>query len=227
MQLSSIVITENEKNLDRCLKSLSFCDEVIIEICPKIEDFSICRNSALKKAKNDWVLFIDSDEEIPEELKKEILNIDQKNNGYYLKRRDFAFGKWLNHGETSKVKLLRLAKKSTGIWERPVHEVWRVSGSTSTLNNPINHYSHQNIVDSLKKINYYTDLEAKYRKNEKSGFFQILFYPTAKFIKNFIINLGFLDAMPGFLIAGLMSVHSFLVRVKIWELRNHVAEKYS
>lgn len=228
MLLSSIVLTKNEESLERCLKSLSFCDEIIVEDLSKttITDFAYQRNKALEKAKNNWVLFVDSDEVIPENLKQEILSLDGSCDGYYIKRRDFAFGKWLRYGETANVKLLRLAKKNAGKWIRPVHEVWKITGKIGTLKNPLNHYSHQNILDSLKKINYYSDIEANFRQNEKSGFLQILLYPLGKFIKNFILLKGFLDGMPGFLIACLMSAHSFLLRVKIWEKNNNVAEKY-
>lgn len=250
MLLSSIVLTKNEENnIERCIKSLSFCDEIIIiddfstdktiEVAKKLNavvyqralnnDFSSQRNFGLEKAKNEWVLFIDADEVVPENLKQEIISsINTKFfNGFFLKRKDFAFGKELKYGETANVKFLRLARSKKGLWERPVHETWKVKGPIDTLKNPLNHYSHQNITESLKKINYYSDIEAYFRQNEKSGFLQILLYPTAKFIKNFIILKGFLDSLPGFFIASLMSTHSFLVRVKIWEKNNRVAEKYS
>lgn len=249
MLLSSIVLTKNEENnIERCMKSLSFCDEIIvlddfsidktIEIAKKLgaivfqkslnNDFSSQRNFGLEKVKGEWVLFIDADETVPENLKTEIIsNIKTKFfNGFYLKRKDIAFGKELKYGETANVKLLRLGRKDKGLWERPVHEVWKIKGPIDILKNSLNHYSHQNIIGSLKKINYYSDIEANFRQNEKSGFLQILLYPTAKFFKNFILLKGFLDSLPGFLIASLMSAHSFLVRVKIWEKNSRVAEKY-
>lgn len=248
--ISAVILTKNEeKNIERCISSLSFCDEVIIiddfsadktvETAKKLNaivyqralnnDFSSQRNFGLEKVKSQWVLFVDADEEISKELEKEILSeISTKFfNGFYLKRKDIAFGKELKYGETANIKLLRLGRKGKGTWGRPVHEVWKIKGPVDTLKNPLNHYSHQNILDSLKKINYYSDIEASFREKEKSGFMQILLYPIAKFFKNFILLKGFLDSMHGFLIAVLMSGHSFLVRVKIWEKNHRVAEKYS
>lgn len=247
--LSVVILTKNEgNNIERCIKSLSFCDEIIvvddfsidktIEIAKKLgakvfqralnNDFSSQRNFGLEKVKGEWVLFIDADEEVSKELSAEILEKTKTKyfDGYYLKRKDIAFGKELKYGETASIKLLRLGRKEKGLWKRPVHEVWKIKSPVDTLKNSLNHYSHQNILDSLRKINYYSGIEADFRQNEKSGYFKILFYPCAKFFKNFILLKGFLDGMPGFLIACLMSAHSFLVRVKIWEKKNRVAEKY-
>lgn len=249
MRLSSIVLTKNEENsIERCLKSLAFCDEIIVvddysedktvEIAKKFkakifqkrleDNFADQRNFGLSKISSDWAIFVDADEEISQDLSKEILaEIDTKYfEGFYLKRKDYAFGRWLKYGETANVKFLRLGR-SKCVWERPVHELWKITGPVGILKNPLNHYSHHNVVASLKKINYYSSLEADFRQREKTGFLKIVFYPIGKFIKNFILLLGFLDSMPGFLIAGLMSAHSFLVRVKIWEKQNRVAEKYS
>lgn len=249
MRLSSIVLTKNEeKNIERCLKSLSFCDEIIViddfsedktvEVANKFKakifqkklenDFSAQRNFGLSKITSDWAIFVDADEEISKDLSKEILSEIETIyfDGFYLKRKDYAFGHWLNHGETDNVKFLRLGRKDKGHWIRPVHEIWEIDGRVGDLKHPIFHYSHHSIVSSLKKINYYSEIEASLRQKEKSEFLKILFYPIGKFIKNFILLLGFLDSMPGFLIAGLMSTHSFLVRVKIWEKQNRVAEKY-
>lgn len=252
MSISAIVLTKNEaKTIEKCLKSLSWCDEVIViddnstdkteEIAKGFkatiykrdlnEDFSAQRNFGLEKESSEWAIFVDADEEVSKELAEEIKLVTAKTSvdGYYIKRRDFAFGKWLNFGETANLYLLRLGRKGNGKWERPVHETWKIKGTAGKLQNCLLHYSHEELTPSLEKINDYTNIEAGYRikKGDSSNYFQILFFPLGKFIKNFFLLGGFLDGMSGFLMAGLMSVHSFLVRVKLWELQNRVSEKYS
>lgn len=251
MKITGIILAKNEEeNIERCIKSLNFCDEVVVvddfsndatvEIAHRNKakvyknkvdnDFSKQRNFALEKAGSEWVIFLDADEEISKELSEEITQaINTKYfDGYNLRRKDLAFGNWLRFGETSNVNLLRLGRVKSGKWERPVHESWKISGRVGDLKHPILHYSHKDILSSLKKINYYTNIEASFRvsKGEKSSLFNIAVFPIGKFIKNFILEFGFLDGMPGFLMAGLMSAHSFLVRVKVWERNNRVLEKY-
>lgn len=184
-------------------------------------NFSSQRNFALIKASSPWVLFVDSDEVVSADLKQEILekiNLENDTVGYYIKRKDYFLGKWLNFGETAFVKFIRLAKKNEAIWQGRVHEIWQLNGKTQALNNPLLHYSHQDIKSFLAKINSYTDIVAQHwiEQGRTSNFFQIVFYPTGKFIFNYLFKFGFFDGTQGFIIAAFMSFHSFLVRAKVF-----------
>jgi glycosyltransferase involved in cell wall biosynthesis len=249
MNLSIIIIVpEDQKNsasIKRAIRSAQFADEILV-IPQKfpILDFAKIRNEALERAKGEWVLYLDSDEIISEdlssEIKSQISNLKSQNhneklkadkkNGFYNKRQDRFLGKWLKYGETAHVKLLRLARKDAGKWVRPVHEVWHVEGAVGTLREPILHYSHRTIDEMIEKIDWYTDLESKYRKSvtqkmyyNQSGrtryntflIFSLGISPLGKFVQNYVLRLGFLDGMPGFIHAAMMSFHSFLVRAKI------------
>lgn len=244
--ISAVVLTKNEeKNIVDCLETLSWCDEVLViddgsedrtaEIAQKMgakvfvhaleDDFSKQRNFDLQQAQNDWVLFVDADERVSSELAREIKYqiVNNKNkdmNGFYIKRRDFMWGRELRHGETGSIKLLRLAKKGAGVWEGAVHEEWKIKGKTGELKNPLLHYPHQTIVEFLQEINFYTTLRAQelYKKGVKVPWHDIILYPKAKFIYNYFIKMGFLDGLPGFIFALLMGFHSFLVRGKLWLL---------
>ena len=116
------------------------------------------------------------------------------------------------------MKLLRLARKDKGIWEGKVHEEWRVNGPVGKLRNPIIHYPHQALSEFLREINYYTDLRAKelHMQGKDTHWSSIILYPVGKFLLNYLIKRGFVDGMPGLIVAIVMSFHSFLVRAKAW-----------
>jgi len=241
--LSGVVLTKNEEqNIKDCLSCLSFCDEILVvddnstdgtvKIAEKLgarvlkrpmeNDFSSQRNFGLEEAKGDWILFIDADERVSEELANEIkkeINQSSSYNGFYFKRIDFFINKWLKHGEIGSVRILRLARKNAGKWQRSVDEIWKIKGKTKTLKNPLLHYSHPSLSSFLQSINERSSLNARqfYKENKKVSFIDWL-KPVAKFIWNYFFLFGFLDGISGFVFAVLMSFHSFLTRGKLYLL---------
>ncbi len=193
---------------------------------PNLTDFASERNRELAKAKTPWVLFIDSDEKITKDLKAEIIQAISSNvyDAYYLRRSDHFLGKTLKYGETGSAKFIRLAKKDFGQWVRPVHEVWEPHDKTRAeigeLVSPILHYPHLSLASFLDKINTYSTIEAKFRHSQgkKSSIFHILIYPLAKFFYNYLLRLGLLDGTPGFIMAAMMSFHSYLTWTKLYLL---------
>lgn len=244
-ELTVIILTKNEENniLD-CLEGLSNASEIIVlddnstdrtvEVIgslkkknvkisehPLDSDFSKQRNYGLEKAKNEWVLYVDADERVSRELFSEILNKinEDKFDGFFIKRKDVMWDKELKHGETGNVRLVRLAKKGLGKWEGSVHEVWDIKGKIGELENELMHYPHPTLKEFLREINMYSTIRANDLKNEgvSSSLWQIIAYPKAKFILNYIVKMGFLDGIPGLIVAIMMSFHSFLVRAKLWQ----------
>ena len=235
--LSAVVLAKNEeKNLARRLISLNFCDEIIViddsstdktvEIAKSAKatvysrnldgDFAGQRNFGLEKSRGEWILFVDADEEISQELQKDC---------FYLKRRDWFWGRELRHGETKKVRnkgLIRLVKKGSGKWFGKVHEEYKIKNQKPKIKNLVNyldHYPHQTVKDFLNEINFYSTLRAKelFNNNKKTNIFEITLFPLGKFIYNYFICFGFLDGAPGFAYAFFMSLHSFLVRTKLYQ----------
>lgn len=247
MNLSAVILTKNEeRNIKNCIETLSFCDEIVVvddyslddtvKIAKKLggqvyqrllkDDFAGQRNYALTKVKGTWVLFVDADERVPEALASEISNIKfQKSNvlaGYYIKRIDYMWGKALHYGETARIKLLRLAKRSSGKWERRVHETWEIEGDTYTLKNPILHYPHPTLREFIADISEFSTLhaQANIQEGKRTTLVKIIIWPLGKFFYNFIYKLGFLDGLRGFIIATVMSFHSFLAWSKLWFSQN-------
>lgn len=241
--ISSVVLTKNEENnIKTCIESLSFADEIIVvddnsedktkAIARKLgvkvftrslkSNFADQRNFALEKANGKWVFFLDADEVVSKELTDEIIQITNnpfiRTEGFYIKRTDVMWGKKLNHGEVGGIKLLRLARNGAGKWKRSVHEYWDVVGRTKTLKNPIFHYPHQNLREFVSDLNWFSTLHAKENRKErkKSNLIKIIFWPKGHFLLNWIIKGGFLDGVHGFVVALLMSFHSFLAWSKLW-----------
>lgn len=242
--ISATVLTKDEEdNIVRCLSSLAFCDEVLLidhssdetlklaknvagkklrVIKNSSDHFADLRNLGLKEAAHDWVLFIDADEEVSPELAQEIIEKIQASNikGYVITRQDYFLGKWLNYGETSQVKLLKLGRKNAGIWKRRVHEVWDVGKEVHILKNPLYHFPHPSVAEFIQRINRWTDMDAQefFEQGKRVSWWQIVAYPKAKFILNYILRQGFRDGMPGLIMALMMSFHSFLTRAKLYQL---------
>lgn len=248
MLISVVILTKNEEeNLERCLESVKWVDEIVIvddyskdktvEIAQKFGtkvyfrsldgNFSNQRNYGLDKATGEWILFVDADEEVTETLKNEISKKikNHKFEAFRLKRSDFFCGKWLKYGETGAVKLIRLAKKGIGKWEGLVDEKWNVKGRIGTLNSPLLHYSHPNLSQFLVSINERSTLNAKgfYNKRKRLNIIEWL-KPFFKFILNYFLRLGWLDGTHGFVFSVLMSFHSFLVRGKLYLIWRKGAE---
>jgi glycosyltransferase involved in cell wall biosynthesis len=248
--ISVIILTRNEeKSIEKCIRSVKWCSEIIIiddnstdktvEIARKYKakiythalnrDFSAQRNFGMSKATHEWILFVDADEVVSDALAYEISNaIEFKGqslkyfNGFYIRRSDFIWGKQLKYGETGSIKLLRLGRKEFGKWKGMAHEKWNIDGPIGILTNPLLHFPHQNLEEFLNKVNFYTDIRAKElkSKNVRVFYWSILLYPLGKFLINYFVKRGSMDGVRGLMVAIIMSFHSFLVRGKLW-LKNN------
>lgn len=243
MTLSVIILTHNPKYIFDNQILLEIADEIIIlhdsnkerlvskSSNPKLRyldhplggNFSAQRNYALKHAKGDWVLFVDSDERVTKALATEIADSikNSSTNGYFLKRHDYFYGLPLSHGEPGAVRLLRLAKREVGRFHRPVHETWEIAGPTEVLNNSLQHLRTNLTSGFLERMIVYSPIDAKALIKEGKPFsiFRLIFFPKAKFIQNYLIRRGFLDGLLGLFHAYLMSVQSLTIRVFQWELQ--------
>lgn len=183
-----------------------------------IKNFAEARNQAMAKAPTNWIIFLDSDEKLSNNLKPEIQKaIKNIQYNYQIKRIDWFLGKKLRFGETSRFRSTRLVQKGTGQWQGKVHEQFISKLPVNTLKNPLIHQRQITISQFLDRLNTYSSIRAS---EEKFSLFKLLFYPPAKFIQNYLFRLGFLDGLPGLIMAFSMSLHSLMVRIKTYE-KNH------
>jgi len=220
------VVCIDDNSTDDTLKTLKLLSKdnpnitFSIHQNPLNKNFSRQRQLALHKSTNDWILWLDADEVPSQQLINFLNNLKPTHQSYSFKRKDIFLGQKLKHGETNNQNFTRLFNKNYGKYIHPVHEVWESTKKTKETDLEIIHHSHPNMTSFLRKINFYTDIRAKelYDQNKKSNLFQIIFYPLAKFFQNYLLRLGFLDGVPGIILALSMSLHSFVVRAKLWKL---------
>ena len=236
--ISSVILTKNEaSNIASAIDSASFSNEVIVvddysteataEIARKLGakifkrrlagDFASQRNFGLSKAKGDWVFFLDADETVTPRLRREIIKSTNlkifKYSGYWIRRKNLFLGKVV--GED---KVLRLAKKDAGRWERIVHEEWKVKGRVGTLKGYLVHDTAVSLREAISKTNYYSSLHAtaNIEEGKRSSLFRIIFFPAGKLLENLAYGKGFTFAL-------LHSLHSFLAWSKQWLLQQKLA----
>lgn len=245
MEITGIIIAKNEENtIGKAVKSLSFCKHIIVADdgstdktvetarrngadifnLPSVGSFALKRTLAMKHAGTDWVLFLDADEEITPELGVEIKKVqsDSDTVAFYLRRRDFWWGKELKYGETGKARnkgICRLFKKGSGRFAGEVHEEWRSQGQVKALSGFINHYPHPTMREFIADVNDYSSRRAAelHSRGVRSSLFQLWAYPLFKFILTYFVYLGFMDGPAGFVYSFMMSFHSFLVRSKLYQ----------
>lgn len=229
VKISAIVLAGGklDKNLlKKCLDSLSWCDEVIKIDTDKLRgSFSDWRNLGANKAKGDWLLYVDADEEVTPELHKIIKNVigSDEYSGYAIPRRNFIFGKEFKHGGTWPDFVLRLIKKDRLIkWEGELHEQPRIKGEICHLKEPLIHHKHKNLSEMVEKTNEWSEIEARlmYDANHpKMNFFRFASAGFREFWLRMILQLAFLDGTEGVIYA-IYQVFSRLISYsKLWELQ--------
>lgn len=200
------------------------CAFQLIKKNQPITDFSQARNQTLKLAHFEWVFFLDSDEYLEQnsinQIGKLIQSVSNETAAIKIKRLDIFHQQVLFHGEANQ-NYIRLMKKNCAQFYRPVHEKVNIKGKIEKSEIIIYHQAHRSINDFIDRINFYTQLEAAYRKQKSTDsiinkiilVFQLIIYPIAKFIYNYFFRLAVLDGFAGFVYSYLMSIHSLCVRV--------------
>ena len=235
--LSVIIITKNEaENIERCLKSVAWADEIIIvdsgstdrtiEIASEYTEnifsgdwkgYGIQKQRALMQATGDWVLNLDADESVTPELQKEIQAavLSTTISAYRIPLRLHFYDKTLKHS-LSPSRRIRLFKRAGAHYsDDVVHEriLLPDGAKVAQLCEYILHYSYRDISHALSKMNQYSSSSAKLRLSEKAPpmFLGVLFSAGWMFVRTFIFQLGFLDGKSG-LILSIMSMEAAYYR---------------
>lgn len=243
-KISAVISVFNEeKNIERCLKSLVFADEIIVvdnsstdrtnELAKKFTKkiyiqandpvkIDLQKNLGFSKATGDWILSVDADEEVSPELAQEIKGVmDSSVNGYYIPRKNIIFGKWIEHSGWYPDFQLRLFKKGKGKFTKiHVHEPLSLDGEIKYLKNDLIHHNYDTVSQFLHKaINIYIPSEAKNKLDNGYVFSyaDAVRFPLQEFLSRFFSRKGYKDGFHGLMLAMLMSFYHFLVFAEIWE----------
>lgn len=252
MILSVCIICFNEEqNIRRCLESVTWADEIIVvdsmsqdktaEIAKEYTDkvyqktwvgYVDQKNFAISKTNGNWILSVDADEEITSTLRDEILAEtakDDAKDGYRIPRRSFYQGRWINHSGYYPDKQLRLFRRERGYWTGGrVHERVEVQGSVGDLKKDLLHYPYKGVISGqLQTVNSFSSLIAEdmYERGRRYHISLLLLRPTFKFFEVYLLKLGFLDGLAGFIIAITSSYAMFVRYVKLRELWNRLGNQ--
>ena len=227
VDVSVLILARNEeKNIEDCIKSCSFANEVIViddsstdrtkELAENLGARVINRSMngdwggqqtfAIQQAKYDWIFFIDADERCTPELGKEIEETVLKNEqyAYWIKRKNKFHNNYATHGALRPDYVCRLMPTKGSYVEGEVHPAIITPYENKKLKHHMYHFKYDNWEQHLNKINKYTTLAAeKYKiQGKKVNFFlDVVLRPIWAFFKCYIIDLGFLDGKIGWVFA--------------------------
>jgi glycosyltransferase involved in cell wall biosynthesis len=242
--ITACIITYNEeRNIRDCLRSVEWADEVVVvdsyskdrtvEIAREFTDKVVRREwngindqrrFAQDQAGHEWVFNLDADERASAELAREIASLDLESrdiDGYLVPRRAFYLGRWIKHGGWYPDYKLRLYRKAKGRFlDNDPHDTVELDGRTAKLRGEIEHYTYRDISDQLAQIQKFSTTRAEQfmHSGRKFSYLQLLFRPPWKFFNTYILRLGLLDGMAGFIISALSAYHVFVTWAKFWEL---------
>jgi glycosyltransferase involved in cell wall biosynthesis len=251
VKISACIITFNEeKNIAPAIESVGWVDEILIvdsnstdktrEIAESLgakvllQDwlgFSKQKQFAVDNAENDWILSIDADERVSEELKTEILKVKSLSEndqaaGYKIPRLTFYMNRPIRHGGWYPDWQLRLFNRKKGKWKDVlIHESveMRINSRIEKLKGNLLHYSVEDAAYHHRLIGErYAPLAAEqmYKRGKRTSRLKIATAGFTAFFQTYFLKAGFLDGFPGFCIARFAAHHAYLKHLLLWEKQN-------
>ncbi len=234
-ELAGVIIAYNEeKNIEACIDSLRWTDEVIVfdsfstdrtvEIAERagakvfqhrFENFGAQREAALHAVDAEWIFFVDADERATPALAGEIrAKIERPERGWWVPRDNYIFGKLTRGAGWYPDYQLRLLHRTSAHYDlsRTVHEIVELDGEAGHLENPLIHYTYQTVDQFFEKQRYYTQFEAKrrYDEGQRTKPWTYLTMPARHFWWRFVTERGYIDGLHGLRLSLFMAYYEFL-----------------
>ncbi|GAP66422.1 lipopolysaccharide core biosynthesis glycosyltransferase [Mizugakiibacter sediminis] len=245
-RLSACIITRNEADrIDACLDSLAFCDEIVVvdsgstdgtreraaakgaRVLERAFDgYRAQKDYAVRQARHDWVLCLDADERVTPALRTAIERARASGfagaAGYRFARATEYFGAYLRHGNAYPDRVLRLFDRRRGGWrgDREIHEHVTVDGPVRTLAGDLEHHAYRSLADQLGRLERYARLMAEHMhaRGRRARLANILLNPFWRFLRGYVLRLGFLDGWRGLVFAYVEANYVRQKFIKLWLL---------
>ena len=245
--LSTVIITKNEeRNIDDCLKSVKWADELIVvdaestdrtqELARNYtsqvyvrpwEGYGLQKNFGIVQATGDWILILDADERVSPDLANEIqVRLAAWTSGdpvaFCVPRRNVFYGEWVQWGGAYPDLQIRIFQKGKATYnDVQIHENLIVDGCIGEFEGYLEHYTERKIVDHFRKFSIYITLAAKEKAKSTTTvqWWHLLMNPFVTFLKKYWLKQGFRDGIRGIIFAGFASMYTFGKYAKIFESR--------
>jgi len=244
-RLSICMITyNNERIVEKALESAGFADEICVldshstdatvEIAKRHADrfaqqpfagFQQQYNDCVAMASSDWVMFLDADEVIDDELRAAIEALvardgDSGVTAYRVNRRVRYMGRWIRHGPWARDSELRVARRGDAQFTPGLHSTLGAEGGERTLPGLILHYSFPSLTEQEKKANLYSTIAAKdaFKRGRRPSLRRMVGNSFFRFVRGYFLQAGFLDGVPGLMIAFSTAWYVLLREAKLWEM---------
>lgn len=247
-KITAVINTLNEeKNLAKCLESLSFCDEIVVvdmisddktkQIAKRFTDkvydhkrtgyVEPARNFAIEKATSEYILIIDADETVPKKLGLKLRELcDQGFDGYVLiPRSNYIFGGTLKHSGWWPDYNVRFFKKGRVKWSDKIHSVPQTTGEKLVLPEDVemalHHNNYPSVSSYLSRLDRYTSVQANELIDQKLEYKSFFIKPWAEFLRRYFAMKGYKDGVRGLILSVLQAFSEYVVMVKVWELQDY------
>ena len=220
-------------------KSSDASEEVARRLASRVESRPYAGDVEQKRAcaalaRHDWILILDPDERVTPALSRSIRQVlvraceaepgdpnrERGPDGYRLDRVTHHLGRWIRHGDFYPDRKLRLFRRSRARWVgRDPHGRVEVEGRVVDLAGELEHYSYVDLADQIRRVQFFSDQAAASLVADDVPFRlrRLLLHPPMRFLRAYLMRRGFLDGMPGLIIAGASAFYVFLKYAKQWE----------